>query len=66
MLEEWHTSRRELRDLITKLHTGQGKTLIGMLILESKLHEGIGPAVYLCPNNFLVDQTIEQARQLAT
>lgn len=63
VLEEWHTSRRELRDLITKLHTGQGKTLIGMLILESKLHEGIGPAVYLCPNNFLVDQTMEQARQ---
>ena len=63
VLEDWHINRRQLRDLIAKLHTGEGKTLIGMLALQSKLNEGAGPADYLCPNNFLVDQTMAQARQ---
>jgi replicative superfamily II helicase len=63
VLEDWHVKRRHLRDVIVKLHTGQGKTLIRMLALQSKLNEGAGPAVYLCPNNFLVDQTVTQARQ---
>ncbi len=63
VLAEWHTSRRKDRDVILKLHTGQGKTLIGLLMLQSKLNEGVGPALYLCPNHFLVNQTVEQARQ---
>jgi replicative superfamily II helicase len=62
-LEEWHLRRRTERDVIVKLHTGQGKTLIGLLILQSKLNEGVAPAVYLCPNNFLVQQTATQAAQ---
>lgn len=32
-------------------------------MLQSQLNAGRGPAVYLCPNNYLVDQTREQARQ---
>jgi len=32
-------------------------------MLLSKLHEGKGPALYLCPNNFLVEQTRVQAKQ---
>src|SRR5258708_4947135 len=63
VLSEWHTSRREERDVILKLHTGQGKTLLGLLMLQSKLNEDVGPALYLCPNHFLVSQTVEQARQ---
>lgn len=63
ILEEWHSHRRNQNDIIVKLHTGQGKTLIGLLIAQSKLNEGVGPAVYLCPNNFLIDQTCVQARQ---
>src|SRR5579864_9451130 len=63
ILEKWHRSHRGQRDLIIKLHTGQGKTLIGLLILQSKLNEKVGPAVYLCPNNFLVQQTASQATQ---
>lgn len=51
------------RDVIVKLHTGQGKTLVGLLMLQARLHEGKGPAVYLCPNNFLIEQTCEQAKQ---
>jgi len=44
------------------VHTGQGKTLIGLVLLLSKLNEGKGPALYLCPNQFLVDQTVAQAK----
>lgn len=64
ILKEWHEERRDERDVIVKLHTGQGKTLIGLLLLQSKLNEEQGgPAVYLCPNNFLIQQTCEQAEQ---
>ena len=45
------------------MSTGTGKTLIGLLILQSCLHEGIGPALYLCPDNYLVSQVVEQAKQ---
>lgn len=61
LLEEWHNARRSERDLVLKLHTGQGKTLVGLLILQSKLNEGAGPALYVCPNNFLVEQTCLEA-----
>ncbi len=63
ILSQWYETRRKDKDVILKLHTGQGKTLLGLLILQSKLNEGVGPALYLCPNHFLVNQTVEQARQ---
>lgn len=63
VLAEWYAFRREQRDVIVKLHTGQGKTLIGLLMLQSRLNDGHGPAVYLCPDNFLITQTCEQAKQ---
>ena len=63
VLHEWFNSRINERDIIVKLHTGQGKTLIGLLMLQSRLNQGQGPAVYLCPDNFLIAQTCEQAKQ---
>ena len=63
VLRAWYDTRLEERDNIVKLHTGQGKTLVGLLILQSKLNAGKGPAVYLCPNNYLVSQTCQQAKQ---
>jgi replicative superfamily II helicase len=63
VLRDWHSKARGQTDVIVKLHTGQGKTLIGLLILQSKLNEKAGPALYLCPDNFLVDQTALQAQQ---
>lgn len=63
VLEEWFGSRRQEKDIIVKLHTGQGKTLIGLLMLQSRLNEKQGPVLYLCPNNFLIEQTCEQAKQ---
>jgi replicative superfamily II helicase len=63
ILKRWHAEYRTQKDVVLKLHTGQGKTLIGLLILQSKLNENGGPAVYLCPNTFLIRQTCEQAKQ---
>lgn len=62
VLREWHQKFRNEKDTIVKLHTGQGKTLIGLLMLQSCLNEGKGPALYLCPNDYyLVHQTMLQA-----
>ena len=63
VLSNWYDKHQGDRDVIVKLHTGQGKTLIGLLMLQARLNAGKGPVVYLCPNNYLVDQTCEQAGQ---
>lgn len=63
ILREWFLNRHDDRDIIVKLHTGQGKTLIGLLMLLSRLNQGKGPSLYLCPNNYLVEQTCNQASQ---
>ena len=63
ILKEWFDNQREKKDLIIKLHTGAGKTLIGLLILQSKQNSNGLPVMYLCPNKFLVEQTCEQAKQ---
>jgi replicative superfamily II helicase len=63
VLETWRDERKASRDVILKLHTGQGKTLVGLLMLQAKLNEDQKPVAYLCPNNFLIEQTCEQAKQ---
>jgi replicative superfamily II helicase len=63
VLDKWYNQFQNERDIVVKLHTGQGKTLVGLLMLQSRLNAGSGPVVYLCPNNFLIEQTEEQARQ---
>lgn len=63
VLNDWWTSYQTKKDVILKLHTGQGKTLLGLLILQSKLNQNEGPALYLCPTYNLVTQTCEQAKQ---
>lgn len=60
VLKEWHSSRRANKEVIVKLHTGQGKTLIGLLMLQSLLNELRQPVLYLCPTSFLVSQTCNQ------
>jgi replicative superfamily II helicase len=63
VLREWNARQAATRDVIVKLHTGQGKTLVGLLMLQSRLNAGKGPVVYLCPDHFLIAQTCEQAKQ---
>ena len=62
VLNEWNKKFRNQNDTIVKLHTGQGKTFIGLLMLQSLINEGKGPAMYICPNNYLVDQTVDEAK----
>ena len=40
ILTEWYKNRKDNKELIIKLPTGAGKTLIGLLILKSKLNAG--------------------------
>ncbi|WCL65140.1 DEAD/DEAH box helicase family protein [Bacillus subtilis] len=61
MLDKWFADFQGKNDVILKLHTGQGKTLVGLLMLQSKLNQEKGPALYLCHNNQLVEQTCKQA-----
>ncbi|MEM8720790.1 MAG: DEAD/DEAH box helicase family protein [Cyanobacteria bacterium P01_G01_bin.39] len=63
ILTKWYSHRRKDKDLILKLHTGQGKTLIGLLILQSKLIENKAPCLYVCPNKYLVEQTCLEAEK---
>jgi replicative superfamily II helicase len=63
VLSNWYSEFRDAKDVILKLHTGQGKTLIGLLILQSKINSDSGPCLYLCPDRYLVEQTLVQAEQ---
>jgi replicative superfamily II helicase len=63
VLNAWYENNKEKKDVIIKLHTGQGKTLVGLLILQSRINAGEGSALYICPNKYLVEQTCEQAKQ---
>lgn len=63
ILEEWFNKRTDDKDLIIKLHTGEGKTLIGLLILQSKINAGKGPCLFICPNIYLVQQVIRDAKK---
>lgn len=62
VLEEWF-SRRNERDLVIKLHTGGGKTLVGLLIAQSVLSEHHEPVVYLSPTEQLVQQIFQKASE---
>ena len=63
VLDMWD-SRRTDRDLALKMNTGAGKTIVGLLILQSCLNEGIGPALYVAPNTYLAHQVTLQAGKL--
>ena len=40
ILRNWYQKYKDQKDTIIKLHTGKGKTLIGLLILKSKINAG--------------------------
>ena len=63
ILNQWFNSHKDDRDLIVKLHTGEGKTLIGLLILQSRINMGDGPCLYVCPNRYLVEQVRLEAEK---
>lgn len=63
VLTAWH-SRRDERDIVLKVNTGGGKTIDGLIILQSYLNAGEGPALYVAPSNYLVNQVIAEAARL--
>ena len=63
ILSSWFADLQNNRDLIVKLHTGEGKTLIGLLILLSKINQNQGTCVYVCPNKYLVKQAALEAEK---
>lgn len=60
---QWFEKKDE-KNLIIKMNTGCGKTVVGLMILKSSINQGVFPAVYLVPNNFLVQQVIDEANDL--
>lgn len=63
ILSDWYEHNQMKKNTIIKLHTGEGKTLIGLLLLLSKMHQNQGPAMYICPNIYLVQQTCLEAEK---
>ena len=63
VLDAWHKRRKE-RDLVIKMNTGGGKTLVGLLIARSWLNEGIKPVAYLVPDSFLTAQVTTEAKRV--
>jgi Type III restriction enzyme, res subunit len=59
-LEAWHDKRKD-GDVLISLHTGAGKSLVGLLIAQSLIHEGVSRVLYLCATNDLVMQTAKEA-----
>ncbi len=61
ILNDWFNNRYNDKDVIIKLHTGEGKTLIGLLALQSRLNAGFGPCLYVCPSIQLAEQASKDA-----
>jgi replicative superfamily II helicase len=62
VLQEWYTNRNN-HDVVVKLHTGGGKTLVGLLMAQSTLNELKEPVIFLAPTSQLVNQTIQKASE---
>lgn len=63
VLARWH-ERRGDRDVVVKMNTGGGKTVVGLLMLKSCLNEKVAPAFYIAPDNYLVNQVVKEAKEL--
>lgn len=63
VLDGWFNIKDQA-SITLKMNTGSGKTVVGLLCLQSSLNEGKGPAVYVVPDNFLVSQVIAEAKAL--
>lgn len=61
--EQWHARRAE-SDLVIKMNTGSGKTVVGLIMLKSCLNEGVQPVVYVTPDIYLADQVRAEAKEL--
>ena len=63
VMNRWFTNR-DRHDNVIKLNVGSGKTLVGLLVLQSSLNECMGPALYVAPDKQLVQQVMNEANCL--
>jgi hypothetical protein len=62
-LVEWHANRSKC-DVLVSLNTGAGKTIVGLLIAQSLVNEGLENVLYVCSTVDLVRQTSEEAKRI--
>jgi hypothetical protein len=63
VMEKWFEARDQA-ETVLKLNVGSGKTVVGLLLLQSSLNEGKGPCLYVTPDNQLAQQCIKEAKAL--
>lgn len=63
VLDQWFERRNE-NDIVIKMNTGSGKTLVGLLLLKSRLNEGQYPVFYVAPDTYLARQVLKEAKDL--
>ena len=63
VMNRWFEDRNQ-QDSIIKLNVGSGKTLVGLLLLQSSLNEGKGPALYVAPDKQLSQQVMKEAESI--
>jgi hypothetical protein len=63
VMNRWFDDR-DKHDGIIKLNVGSGKTLVGLMLLQSSLNERKGPALYVSPDNQLLQQVVQEAHAL--
>jgi hypothetical protein len=62
-LQRWH-EKRPNPDIVVQMNTGGGKTFVGLLIAQSIVNETKGRVLYVCPNNQLIEQIEDCAREI--
>lgn len=62
VLDSWF-ARRTDNDVVVKLHTGGGKTLVALLMAQSVMNETGEPVLYLAPTNQLVEQVLAKSKE---
>ncbi|KPQ01695.1 DEAD/DEAH box helicase family protein [Marinobacter sp. HL-58] len=62
-LSQWNDNRSQ-NDVLIELNTGAGKTLVGLLIAQSLVNEGLQNVVYVCATIDLVEQTSAEASRI--
>lgn len=63
VMSRWFENRDKY-DNVIKLNVGSGKTLVGLLLLQSSLNEGKGPALFVAPDKQLTRQVMMEAEAL--
>lgn len=62
VLDSWFPRRND-KDIVIKLHTGGGKTLVALLMAQSVMNEIGEPVLYLAPTNQLVEQVLAKSAE---